>query len=156
MSTYPHYPLRVRNTQGVERGAWATYVKQARTSAVPSVGQSELARRVGVERTTVYRWETGQQRPENAETVRAVAEVLGLDLDEALAAAGLRPGVAPPTEPTRDVDEIEAIVLGDDRLSDEMKVRIIKLHRERRERDRLAAIEDTRQLYEMMRDGGGA
>lgn len=53
-------------------------------------------------------------------------------------------------------DEVESIVLNDPQLSDEMKVRIIKMHRERRERDRLAAIEDTKRLYEMMRDGGGA
>lgn len=139
----------MRNTEGPDRGAWATYAKRAREGAVPPINQSELARRLGVDRVTIYRWETGQQRPEKADTVKVFAQVLGLDLDEALAAAGLRPGVDVPTGPTREADEEEAIIRNNPTLSDEMKVQIIKLMRDRRERERQQRIADAQRMVEL-------
>lgn len=66
------------------------------------MSQSELARRVAVDRVTVYRWENGIQRPENVDVVKRVAEALGVEVDEALAAAGLRLDADPPARPTRE------------------------------------------------------
>ncbi len=144
------YGVRVRNTSGGSSGGWATYVKRAR-EGVP-MSQSELARRLGTDRTTVWRWENDRQRPENADVVAAVARVLQLDQEEALAAAGLRPGVEAPAEPTRELDEELELVRTDPRLPPDVKLRIIKLIVERRERERLAAIEETKRVIELFRD----
>lgn len=65
------------------------------------MSRPELARRSGVGRTTAYRWEEEGQVPENLQVVERVAEVLGLDLNEALEAAGLRPAAEPPVRPAR-------------------------------------------------------
>lgn len=68
----------------------------------------ELARRLGIDRATIGRWESGLNRPEDADLVYRFADLFGLDVDEALAAAGLRPttrAVAKPTkEPALDPD----------------------------------------------------
>lgn len=64
--------------------------------------KSELARRLKVDRTTVIRWESGKSRPEDAATVQAFAALFGLDVDEVLAAAGLRVGTPPPGRSTSD------------------------------------------------------
>lgn len=150
------YGVRVRNTRDGERnssgpGAWATYAKLAREAAVPTVSQSELARRLDTDRTTIWRWEHGKQKPDDPEIVARFAAALGLDLDETLAAAGLRPGVAAPEAPTVDVDEEIELVRTDQRLDPDMKRRIIALILERRERERSAAIEETKRLIELFR-----
>lgn len=59
----------------------------------------ELARRLGVDRMTVTRWENGQNRPERGDVVQQVAELFAIDLDTALAAAGLRPATVTPIRP---------------------------------------------------------
>ncbi len=140
------YGVRMRNSTDDGRGTWAAYAKEARTGAVPAVSMSELARRVRVDRTTVYRWETGAQRPDDPDLVVRFANALNLDHDEALAAAGLRPGAAAPAEPTREYDEEVDLVLSDDRLSKELKGRIIKLIHERREREKAAGLAQTREM----------
>jgi transcriptional regulator with XRE-family HTH domain len=119
------------------------------------LGISEFARRVGVDRGTVHRWESGKTSPTDPEVVQRFAEALNLDLDESLAAAGLRPGVTAPAEPTREVDAEIELVRTDPTLSDGMKVRIIKLIYDRRQRDREAAMEDTRRLIELMKREAG-
>lgn len=43
--------------------------------------QDDLARRLGVGRTTVTMWETGQNRPRTAD-LTAIAEALGCDVNE--------------------------------------------------------------------------
>ena len=133
------YRVHVRNTSGEQRGTWATFAKAARTGA--RLSQSELARRLGVDRTTIFRWESGRARPESADMVRAFADVLDIDLEEALAAAGLRPGVEAPKEPTRERDEEMELILTadvDDRLKQIMIERLLEL----RERDKQRRIED--------------
>lgn len=141
------YGGHMRNTSSPQRGAWATYARLAREGAMLS--KAELARRLGVDRGTVHRWEAGANRPENPDVVQAFAQVLGLDLDEALAAAGLRPGVEAPAEPTREVDEEIELVRTDHRLSEDMKRRIIALILERRERDKATAIEETKRMIDL-------
>lgn len=78
---------------------WSSYVTAARESA--NMSRKELAEAVGTVYATVWRWETGKQTPENGEVVARVAKVTGVDLNEALAAAGLRPGVDAPDRPAR-------------------------------------------------------
>lgn len=131
---------------------WATFVKAARGL----MSQAELARQLDVERTTVWRWETGKQRPESAELVAQFARVTGVDQDEALAAAGLRPGQAAPAEPTREADEEIDLVVNDPNLGNQMKQRIIEIIYERRERDKAAAIEETRRVIDLFRHRHGA
>lgn len=93
------YGLRVRNNGHPERGAWATLVRGAR--AATGMSGNELSRRLKVNRATIWRWESGIQRPDSPELVHAFASLFGLDLEDALEAAGLRPerGKEPPAEP---------------------------------------------------------
>src|SRR5690606_27830540 len=76
---------------------WASYVQTARETS--GLSRSELAKKIGTAYATVWRWETGRQRPERAEIVVRFASVTGVDLDEALAAAGLRPTAKTPSRP---------------------------------------------------------
>lgn len=83
------------------------------------MNRTAFAAAAGIGRTTAWRWENSDQRPENIEVVARVAEVLGLDLDEALAAAGLRPAAEPPSVPTRQERPIEDdLRILNDRLTD--------------------------------------
>jgi transcriptional regulator with XRE-family HTH domain len=127
----------VRNNPPADRVAWATFAKAARETAQEGRGmsQSELARQLKVDRVTVWRWENGQQRPEDAGVVARFAAILCLDEEEALAAAGLRPGVAAPTEPTRERDEeLEEILVAD--LPQRIKQELIEAVLAEREHDK--------------------
>lgn len=142
------YPVRMRNTSGPARGNWATYARVARESAL--ISKAELARRLKVDRGTIHRWETGSNRPESPDMVAAFAQVLGLDVDEALAAAGLRPGVPAPAEPTRERDEEVELILAapvDDRMKQRMLERLFEL----RERDKQRRIEDIKFIIDPRR-----
>jgi transcriptional regulator with XRE-family HTH domain len=129
--------VRVRNTPAENRGAWAAFAKAARESARDGRGisQSELARQLKVDRVTVWRWEAGQQRPEDPEIVARFADVLGIDRDEALAAARMRPGTEPPKEPTRERDDELADILTSD-LPQAVKQELIETLLAERERDK--------------------
>jgi transcriptional regulator with XRE-family HTH domain len=121
---------------------WARYLTAARTAA--GLSKTELARAAEVGRATVFRWEGGDSRPEQAEIVVRVARVLGLDIDEALAAAGLRPGTVP-DQPTLPPDpEIERIERS--RLSPATKARLIARIKQRREREQAARLADLEDL----------
>lgn len=96
------YGVHVRSTPARSRGTWATFVTRAREAAgLPKV---ELARRLGVDRGTVARWESGLTRPEQADVVQRFTDLLALDLEEGLAAAGLRPTAPPTARPPLDSD----------------------------------------------------
>lgn len=148
-STDVPYGVHMRNTSGPGRDTWAAYIRAAREHA--RLSKTELARRVGKDRATIGRWEDGKNRPEDANLVVSVADVLGLDRDEALAAAGLRPGVEAPATPTVEIDEEIHLVQTDPNLDEAMKRRIIDLILERRERDRAAALEETRRMIDLFR-----
>lgn len=79
--------MHVRNTSGGERGSWATLVTRVREAT--GLTKTEMARRIGVDRGTVHRWEMGQNRPEDADTVYRFADLFKIDAHDALAAAGL-------------------------------------------------------------------
>lgn len=145
----------MRNTAESSRGGWATFAKAARVSAPGGRGmsQSELARQLKVDRVTVWRWENGQQKPESVEVVVRFAEVLAVDLDEALAAAGLLAGATAPAEPTREVDpEIAEIQRSD--LPEPAKRALIEHVVQRKAREEQQRLEDIRQQIRMM--GGRA
>ncbi|HET8682053.1 MAG TPA: helix-turn-helix transcriptional regulator [Micromonosporaceae bacterium] len=82
----------MRNVDGAVPGAWAELVKAMRSAT--GMSGAELARRLEVDRATIWRWEAGRQRPENSDLVHRFAQLFSLDLDEALDAAGLRPASA--------------------------------------------------------------
>lgn len=143
------YPVHMRNTSGPGRDTWAAYIQAAREHA--RLTKTELARRIGKDRATIGRWEDGKNRPEDANLIVRLADELGLDRDEVLAAAGLKPGVEAPAKPTVKVDEEIELVRTDPKLDEDMKRRIITLILERRERDKVAAIEETRKLIDLFR-----
>jgi transcriptional regulator with XRE-family HTH domain len=92
------YRVHVGTTPAPDRGAWAAYVTATRERV--GMTKSELARRLGVDRGTVIRWESGKSRPEDATVVTAFANLFGLDVDEVLTAAGLRLSSIPTERPT--------------------------------------------------------
>ena len=139
------YGVRVRNTPEDARGAWATFARIARERA--GVSQSELARRMDTDRTTIWRWENGRQKPENPVMVVDFARVTGVELSEAMAAAGLVPDVEPPTEPTREADEEMDLIL-QSKVSPAMKKYMIDRLLDLRERDKQRRMEDIRFLLE--------
>lgn len=116
------------------------------------LSKTELARRLGIDRGTVHRWEIGQTKPEDPETVRKFAEALKLDLEEALAAAGLRPGQEAPTTATRHEtpDEREIRIIWESGLPADLKRRLIEHVKARQERDRKARAEEIKMIAEAM------
>lgn len=139
------YGVHMRNTPGAERGTWATYIKAAREHA--QLNKTQLAQRIGKDRATIGRWEDGKNRPEDAHLVALVAEVLGLDQEEALAAAGLRPGVKAPQQPTREPDE-EVDLIMRAKVSDATRRRMLDRLAELRERDKQRRLDDIRWIIE--------
>lgn len=98
---------RMRNTDRAARGSWSTYVRSIRHAM--GLGPSAFARQVGVDRTTLHRWESGRYRPSSAQDVARFAEATGVDLYEALRVAGFLPvepaeKPAPPPPPPLDPD----------------------------------------------------
>lgn len=137
------YALRVRNAD--PRQVWATYLK--RLLAAAGIKGPDLAQRLGVDPSTVWRWTTGRQKPESPEAPEAIAALFQLDPAEVLAAAGLATPPEPPAEPTRESDEeIELIMSApvDDATRRRMLERLAYL----RERDRKQRLEDIRFLLE--------
>ncbi|MGW9196100.1 helix-turn-helix domain-containing protein [Micromonospora chersina] len=67
---------------------WANYVRALREAT--GLSRPQLAKRLVVDPATVWRWETGKQKPDGPAVPEALAEMFKLDLDEVLAAAGLR------------------------------------------------------------------
>lgn len=99
----------MRSTRPGERGSWASYARAARLAA--RLSQVELARRIGVDRTSIGRWESGRYKPDRADQVVAFARATGVPVEEALAAAGFRPHLEPPATPTTSADpELQAIL----------------------------------------------
>lgn len=137
--------LRMRDTDKAGRGTWAAYVRHCREDIL-MVSKAELGRLLSVDRGTVHRWEIGANRTEDPEIVVKLAQLAKRPVDEALAAAGLRPG-APPPEPTRPPDpELDAI--RESRLSPERKKQLIEWVLMRRARDEQARLDDLRHLME--------
>lgn len=138
------YGVHMRSTPSPRRDTWAAFIKVARERA--GVNKTELGRRIGRDRNTVQRWEDGKHRPDDADLVARVAAALDLDLEEALAAAGMRPGVAPPAAPTPVDEEVELIMRSP--VSDAMKRRMLARLEELREQDRQRRMEQISWILE--------
>jgi len=80
------YAVHVGNRSAAKSGSWATLVVEGRRRA--GYTQEKLAALVGVDRTTVWRWEKQNRLPDTVELTLVVARVLGIDQDLALHAAG--------------------------------------------------------------------
>lgn len=150
------YVVRMRNIPEDQRDDWGTFVKRERLAA--RVTQQQLGDAVGVARETVWRWETGRQKPENVDVVVKVADFLNADRELALAAADLHVGEAPKPDPKlRGLDpndrSVRRILEGpfDDDLKDKMLARIRQRREEARalqEKQELEEIENLEQLFQ--------
>ncbi len=98
---------------------------------------------MGISRNTISRWEIGRYKPDRAEDVIAFARATGVPVDEALAAAGFRPDVPAPAEPSAPADpEIDRIRRAP--ISDAAKKRLVEMIVKRRAREqqtRMAELE---------------
>lgn len=141
--------MRVRNTSN-PRAVWATYIKNLRKAT--GLGRPELARRLGVDPSTVWRWETERQKPESPDVPKVLAELFHIDLDEVLAAAGLKPDTPVPAEPTRERDEEVELILSAP-VSDRIKQRMLDRLEVLREQDKQRRINDIGFILDQA-DGG--
>lgn len=141
------YRVRVRNASPQPRNTWGGYVSALREAV--GISRAELARRLGVDPTTVWRWETAGSRPESAEVPEALAALFKLDLDEVLAAAGLKTASVP-AAPTREVDEeVENIMSSN--FSDRVKRELLEVLAEERARDKARRIDNMNRLMDARR-----
>lgn len=85
---------RCRVIAGMPENAFASWLK--RQLLRREWTQADLARRLNVSTGTVANWATGSRLPSTA-SVDRIADVLGIDIDDVLVAAGHRP-------PTFDID----------------------------------------------------
>jgi transcriptional regulator with XRE-family HTH domain len=116
------------------------------------LNKAEFARRIGVDRGTINRWETGQTKPTDVEILNALARVFQLDYGEVLAAAGFRPvSEAPKPEPPRD-EEAEEIMRSNLPLA--IKRDLLQVLAEERERDKQRRMEHIRRLMQAQRRAG--
>lgn len=124
------YVVRVRST---ESGDWATLVKAGRIAM--GISQQALADAVGVSRSTVVRWEANTQKPENAEVVGKVAEVIRDDYDRLMRAAGLalapRDAAPEPDPRLRGLDPNDRVVkrILALNITEELRDRALERHR---------------------------
>jgi transcriptional regulator with XRE-family HTH domain len=125
---------------------WGGYLRRMTSRDGWSVAR--LARQSGIHRGTIFKWIKGVSGV-NVASVRAIADALGEDPNEVLrAAAG---SVVDDDHP----DPEEEYVRTHPKLSDDMKVRIIRLIRERRAVERQAGMDQTRRLVELMEREAG-
>lgn len=133
------YRVRVRNTSAAGGGTWATYIRSIREAA--GFTKAAFARRLGVDRATVFRWEGGTSHPDSPAIVVTIADMFGLDLDEALVAAGLRPSAtAPPERPTQQRDPVIQWILDNPMFDEDEKLALVKRELARIERERAERI----------------
>lgn len=117
------------------------------------LSKAEFARRIGVDRGTINRWEAGQTKPTDVEILIRLSRTFRLDYDEVLAAAGFKPVVEQPTaEPVRD-EEAEEIMASNLPLS--IRKELLVVLEEERERDRQRRMENMRRLIAAQRRRAG-
>lgn len=131
-----------------QREVWGEYLR--RMTSRPGWSVARLHRESGVARQTIFKWMSPRPGGVTMASVRAIGQALD-DLPGALRAASgsLTDGPQPIVVDADAVpDEEIAMVLADEHLSNPVKARIINTIFERRERDRLRRIEETRQMIE--------
>lgn len=138
--------MQGRNISSEGRGGWASYAAAVRRRT--GLGKTDFGKRLNVDRGTIHRWETGQTRPGDPAILERFAATFALPLDEVLAAAGLRPDVAPPSAPANEPDpEIEEIIRSG--LSERIKKELIEHVMLQRARDEERRIEDLRRMIRL-------
>lgn len=80
------YAVPVGNNAASKSGTWATLVVDGRRRM--GYTQERLAALVGVDRTTVWRWEKQNRLPDTVELTLLVARHIGIESEVALHAAG--------------------------------------------------------------------
>jgi transcriptional regulator with XRE-family HTH domain len=83
---HPSYSLHVRNTPKAKTPSWRAFVLEARTLA--RMSQQALADAMGVNKSTVWRWENEDRGPESVEMALRVADATRSSRELAVAAAG--------------------------------------------------------------------
>lgn len=111
---------------------------------------SKAAQAAGIDRAT---WSSAEKGDRATQPHNWAGIERALDWKTGSIAAILDGGEPTPADADADVDEELELVRTDPRLNDEMRARIIRLIRERRERDKAAALEDTRRLIDLLRRG---
>ncbi len=125
-------------------------VRERRTALGLSVRAA--ARNAGIDRDTWADMESGSRilRDYNYASVERALRWKPGSVDAVL--AGGQATIEP--ELARDIDEEVELVRRDARLTPAMKVRIIRLIHERREREKAAGLAETRSIIEALRDAG--
>lgn len=141
-TTPPHgaYIVRMRNSD-----TWSAYVKTLRERA--GLSQAALGEAIGLNRSTVWRWETGKSRPDDIDVIARVAHAVRSTTQEAMAAAGL----AAPTDREPDDPELQLILEAD--VSQEVRKMMIQRLEELRRRDRERRMDEIR--WGLRTAGGG-
>ncbi len=155
-ATTPHhglYPLRVRNDGSDRRQTWAEYVAKLRKAT--RLSRPKFAERLGVDPTTVWRWEVKGQRPESSEVPELIALTFGLDVDDVLTAAGLKPSGDRAPEPPQPPDEEVELILAQ-KVDEDTKQAMLERLFQLRERDKQRRIEEIQFLVEQARRARGA
>lgn len=135
----------MRNISEPASGTWATFAAEARRAA--GMTQEDFGKAVGVDRTTVWRWEKKGVKPENVDIVLAVAAAGGMDRAAGMRAARLAvdDGPAPASDPRLTgldpTDPVVRKILAYD-VDDEMKMFMLKRHRENLARAREQSLAD--------------
>lgn len=120
---------------------WKAYLE--RRLERPGWSVARLAREAGLHRSTIFRWKAGGRTGLSVASVRAVAEAFGEDPADALRAAG---------QSTQDETDSEIeLVRTDPDLDPDMKIRIVNLILERRNREREQGLAETLQLIDLMK-----
>ena len=126
-----------------ELSHWGAYLR--RMTSRPGWSVARLARESGIHRATIFDWIRGGGESVTIASVRAVAEALGDDLENALrAVASLEVG---PVSQDEEMDLIMSAPVGDD-----MKRRMITQLLELREQDRQQRLQVLRWM--VSREGG--
>lgn len=139
------YLVRVRGTHAPRD--WATYIGAVREGTLLS--KAEFARRIGVDRGTINRWENGQTKPTDVAILMRLARTFQLDLDDVFGAAGFRPEAeveAPAPERDEEAEEIMA-----SNLPPSIKRELLQVLAEERERDKQRRLEQMRRLIAAQR-----
>lgn len=148
----------MRNMSG---RTWATMVVDGRRRK--QLTQQGLADLLGIDRTTVWRWERGGVKPDDPEMVRAVALALGENEDEAHQLAGLALPSSSRAEAETDprlrgldpADPVVRKIMALD-VDEQMRGWMLDRHRQNLERDRQRYLEDLERDAEMLRRQRGA
>lgn len=146
----------MRNNPAVESGTWATLVKTHRRAR--NMSQQALADAAGCDRSTVWRWENTDQKPDSAAQALRVAEVLGIDRDTAMRATGFAPDDERPAEPELwtyarslglDPHSVEVQTILGGRWAEDMQRRMLRQEREWQEADRRRRLDQIKLAEEL-------